>query len=778
MKYRLLKFGTQGAKTLFWCAIGLLPWLSAAATATELRFDTAQQWRQWQMPQRAVDLSPDGRIRPLRVNKNINAALNALDFGGGIRSASSNLDAATRVIDGDASTGWRPAPEETSTKQWIEVDLGRAVSARRINLVFASETPPFELFDLLLSTGEPIRSNAGTPVPGTIVYRIRERFKENRRHRVSLELEESQPVLIQLVRLELLRAPATAELVEVEVESIGDNLALGALENGGSLDILLSGVNSIENETSLLGIILAAIDGDMNTAWANNRSTRADNDVIGNMTLDLGAVYWLDAVRLVSFSSLRSNWRRYGFNFYEIMTSDGSLAPDGTPAWRKQFSGWPADISRRQGLADHEFAPIPGQFLRISWKRWDAHCGTELGNGQTGNCFASGVTTELQVFGEGYPAQVRLLSPILDLGGAKNIYALRWDAETPPGTRVEIHSRSGHSLDAQVVFRDKDGKQVTEKRWKKLIPNFRGQIDTTRVPAGDWSSWSASYQTSGQEFLSPSLRRYVELDVRLISQSAQRAAALNQVSLDFSEPLATNVVAEISPTQVEPGRETPFSYYVRPISIERGFDRLALEASVPMRFTEARLNGEPVAVEIDAGDAGFKVRFPQPVRPGELVELRFAAAVFMDATRFDLFLENSRLLENMRQRVEPGDASDAVESSAQVVRLPLGNRLFTHLSVEPAVLTPNGDGVNDRLEVKFDLVNVLERRPLRLRLFDLSGRRVHTLMAEGAAGSWRLVWDGRQNGGMLVPPGHYILRLSVEGDARSQSVTRLVQVIY
>ena len=182
VKHRLLKFGTQKTEMLFWCAIGLLPWLSAAATATELRFDTAQEWRQWQMPQRAINLSPDGIIRPVRVNKNINAALNALDFGGGIRSASSNLDAAIRIIDGDPSTGWRPAPEESSAKQWIEVDLGRAVSARRINLVFAGETPPFELFNLLLSTGEPIRSNAGTPVPGTLVYRIREHFKENRRH--------------------------------------------------------------------------------------------------------------------------------------------------------------------------------------------------------------------------------------------------------------------------------------------------------------------------------------------------------------------------------------------------------------------------------------------------------------------------------------------------------------------------------------------------------------------------------------------------------------------
>jgi len=778
MKDRSSGFRKRGERVWRWGGVGFLLWLSIGAGGEELRFDTAREWRQWQMPLKAVDLSPDGTIRPVRVNKNINAALNARDFGGGIRGASSNVHQAIQVIDGSTLTGWRPSPDDSSEKEWIEVDLGRAVSARRVDLVFAEEAPPFALFDLLLSTGEPFRSNAGTPIPGTLVYRIRERFKENDRHRVRFDVEEAEPTPIQLVRLELLKAPATAELVEIEVKAIGDNLALGALENEGSLDILLTGVNSEENETSLLGIILAAIDGDMNTRWFNSRGTRAENDVIGNMTLDLGAVYWLDAVRLVSFSSLGRSWRWYGFNFYEIMTSDGSLMPDGTPEWQKQFSGWPSETRRRQGLADHEFAPTPAQFLRVSWKRWDANCGAETGNRLMSNCFASGATTEFQVFGEGYPAQVRLLSPILDLGTPKNIYALRWQADTPPGTRLEIRSRSGHSLDAQVAFHDKDGKEVTEKRWKKLIPSFRGPIDTTLVPGEDWSSWSSSYQTSGQEFLSPSLRRYVELDVRLVSEVPQQAATLDWVSLDFSDPLATAVAGEIFPTRVEPGIDTEFSYFLRPTAMQRGFDRLVVEASTPMRFVEAFLNGEEVAVEADSYDAGFWVQFPWPVHDGERVELRFSAAIFVDATRFDLFLENSDLREHVRQRVEPGDASGAVESSTQIVRLPLGHRLFANFSIEPGVLTPNGDGRNDRLVVEFDLVNLLESRPLRLRLFDLAGRRVRVLEEEGTAGARQLVWDGRDEGGKRVPPGHYILRLDVEGDARSQSVTRVVRVVY
>ena len=32
--------------------------------------------------------------------------------------------------------------------------------------------------------------------------------------------------------------------------------------------------------------------------------------------------------------------------------------------------------------------------------------------------------------------------------------------------------------------------------------------------------------------------------------------------------------------------------------------------------------------------------------------------------------------------------------------------------------------------------------------------------------------------GDLVPPGHYFLRLKVESDARSQSVSRMVSIVY
>ena len=43
-----------------------------------------------------------------------------------------------------------------------------------------------------------------------------------------------------------------------------------------------------------------------------------------------------------------------------------------------------------------------------------------------------------------------------------------------------------------VVIRSGGG-SGTQKRYDKLIPSFRGPIDTLLVPGGDWSPWSKIY---------------------------------------------------------------------------------------------------------------------------------------------------------------------------------------------------------------------------------------------------------------------------------------------
>ena len=99
--YSILSF----ARLLSLCGL-LLVGFAQPALAEELRYDSARDWRQWQLPLGAVELTPDGTIKPVAIHKNINAAL-----GGGIRRVGSNPGAAPLVLDGDPATGWSPDPQ-------------------------------------------------------------------------------------------------------------------------------------------------------------------------------------------------------------------------------------------------------------------------------------------------------------------------------------------------------------------------------------------------------------------------------------------------------------------------------------------------------------------------------------------------------------------------------------------------------------------------------------------------------------------------------------------
>ena len=165
------------------------------------------------------------------------------------------------------------------------------------------------------------------------------------------------------------------------------------------------------------------------------------------------------------------------------------------------------------------------------------------------------------------------------------------------------------------------------------------------------------------------------------------------------------------------------------------------------------------------------------MREGELVELRFATSVYVQSTRFDLFLEGTRDGQQIRQRVDAGDANQDVASNSTVVSIPVSGRLFAGIEVTPNVLTANDDGHNDALSVRVDLVNVLLPRPLSLRLYDLTGRLVHEEQSLVVAGEHTLTWDGRA-GGQLVPPGLYVVELRLQGDTAEQVARRVVAVVY
>jgi hypothetical protein len=64
--------------------------------------------------------------------------------------------------------------------------------------------------------------------------------------------------------------------------------------------------------------------------------------------------------------------------------------------------------------------------------------------------------------------------------------------------------------------------------------------------------------------------------------------------------------------------------------------------------------------------------------------------------------------------------------------------------------------------------------PVRLAVYDVTGRRVRTLVdGERAAGAHSVAWDLRSDAGEDVAPGIYLVRLEAEGRAMTSRVTRI-----
>ena len=265
----------------------------------------------------------------------------------------------------------------------------------------------------------------------------------------------------------------------------------------------------------------------------------------------------------------------------------------------------------------------------------------------------------------------------------------------------------------------------------------------------------------------------------MVTEDPSVALQLDALSIAFSDPLSERAVSEIFPTEVRPGEETEFRFFLRPRETKAsGFDRLVVETPTPTRFIRALVNDAPLEVENESVEAGFAVTFPQPLRDDDLVELRFAAQVFQQSTPFVLFIQDARTEDVSRQRVDPGDATDQVASSTNVVGLPVARDLLLNVVFDNEVLTPNGDGINDALAIRADVINILEPRPWHLRLYDLAGHALVERSQAVTAGAQDFTWDGRDQAGQLVPPGLYVLELHLDGDAHQQRVRRVVSVVY
>ena len=404
---------------------------------------------------------------------------------------------------------------------------------------------------------------------------------------------------------------------------------------------------------------------------------------------------------------------------------------------------------------------------------------------------------EVEIYGEGFVNRASYVSKMFDLEEPAILGEMRWQGRKDPGVRIDIHSRSGKTLDPNVYWRntgrgdelsrfDERGKLLDAKGYAGLKTGEAAEIT---YDIENWSFWSPPYEFAdslGTSVISPSPNNVFQFRVDF------QPDALQGGEVDFVEfsvtkpPLAQNVVGEVYPPEVPLGEISQFTYAVSPTMTpdHSGFDQI--EIAAPFGFAgvdSVRATGlVDWSVQVESPDSTlFSVKLSPRREAGDLggpVEVYFRAPVLRYGTPFDGWVRDSERPLELAQRINPGNAAPEFVSETLSVRTSLSPRLLADLLVEPRVFSPNGDGVNDSSRFSLNLLQVTENVPLRLEIFDLSGRLLRQQEGLHESGRFSFSWNGRDDQQELVAPGLYMYRIVVKAKNGDDQQTGTIAVVY
>ncbi len=777
--------------------VALIAWLAVPAVAgwaEMLSFDSAEKWQSWTMPAGLVQVDAEGVLRLTKYRKEVDAIRDAHLFthstqergevAGGIWQAGSGRTTAANAIDGDPATFWQPDPNDELKNWFLDIDLGRAVLARHIRLTFPDQqgAHPLRQFTVYGTTGARIQATADV-FKYEPVYRT---TQPNRATSLTIPLEypatdtvltvdpdmaidrtfENRYQVIQYISIVVEDQSLAAALAEVEILTVGDNISIGAAERGSFLN----------------GTVAAApanlFDADINT---NNLITsgRGDQGWEGAGTwfyVDMGAVFFVDELFIYvlrRFEGTTGSHRGSAGSGHRILFSDGSRSVGTSlpvPA--------PLDYSE---LLTHD-NPAAADLYRIRYKFRPRQMRYLFWHGLSDQGWLESKWAEFMLFSLGHPAQVVLTSGFIDLGAEagderpKVIKALHWDADLPPAARMQLRSRSGNALAPIYTFHNKIGEEITEEKWNSSPKVLRGPVDSTLVVGEDWDAWSNVYQFSGETFKSQSPRRFVQLELILATDDPEVAPTVNTLSIEFDAALLLSAHGRVEPRSAPPNEETAFTYTLLPSAgpDDVGFDLMRFDLPGPINLPSVSVEKGVETVSAAASRRGdsLLIALPEPVRD-DSVRVHFTTRLVRNATLFALDLGSSAH-PGLWQSVEPATRRANIVMLPELTR---SSQLIDDFFISSPTLTPNGDGINDQLEVRFIVLKVEGREP-RVEVFNLAGRKVAVLTPVAEGLHHLFAWDGTQASGAVVEPGIYVLRVNLGADAGDDTALRTISVAY
>ena len=458
----------------------------------------------------------------------------------------------------------------------------------------------------------------------------------------------------------------------------------------------------------------------------------------------------------------------------------------------------------------------------------------EGGYTASGDLFEKFALAELEVSGRGIVPKAVWESTVINMGHSVNVGQVfvglsRWrvdaltgelaqDEEVDVEARIQIKTGvddnpvayySYNDLEQTIEVPESEFDRLKNRIWPWDPPavGWRGPIG---LDTSNWSFWSTPMRVSGERPRLPH-GQYLMIRVELETEGLWEYVRVDSLAVEVSPLLATRVLGEIAlaeeprpddvgPPFVPAGEPREFVYDMAAEfeAGEPGFDALRVVAPSTAELLELRLGDGLDPVDLMPGDEppepscecatwssevrGFLLRLPQRISSSGDRRLRLRLRTAVYGVTGEIAADALDLAGTaLPQAVEAGDVSEELGSNQLrvfTIESSLGKMLGS-VEVKPAVLTPQGDGVNEMATISYSLFRVLESARVDVSVYTLSGNRVWSgYSATSGGGTQSQEWGGRDTSGELVPPGLYVVRVEVETDAGREARVQPVAVAY
>ncbi len=505
-----------------------------------------------------------------------------------------------------------------------------------------------------------------------------------------------------------------------------------------------------------------------------------------------------------------------------------SIAAEGDPSWLEGSQPYkrigPLIANVAENFVTRVQIEFPRQYVRfVRYKRKTSLLDSGRGGNtsvRSGTAF-KGSIGDFELFGEGVPRKVVYRSRIFDLDASRNFGRLFWAAtplraidgelvEAPDAeVGVEVEVRTGRDGDPNIYheYTDRGGEEVVTRERYDLVLQPRWRAGLLRDPrpgmrasiqydSDNWSFWSLPFSEPGQA-IDLKGGTHFQLRITLKSEEFTAFVRLDSLWIETAPLLASRVVGEVALagdvqpagglTQVPLGQVAELIYDIRGefVGEGAGFDALRIRTGTRAAFTRLEMGHPPRKVEpvaVIEGDEELAVVLPERIEPGSTEEARvvFVSDVFSLAWTFSGEVYNAGV-DALPQPVEPGDASAELGTNSLRVLGTAGQSdgPVVGLDFSTRVLTPNGDGVHDEVEIGYALVGLPEDVPVVFKVYSLDGRRVaKRSLGVQRFGAQRVRWGGRDEDGVLLSPGLYLVEIAPEAERTGSRRLRPLTLIY